>query len=170
MRIQGLFRGFGPFFGDSWPFLGIRSLFQGFAAFSWIHGLFTDSWPFCGFMAFSQIHRFMANKGSEGSKRATWRNFRYLIFLISMKNINIVLRNIAFPSTKRKTQIKISGSESFTRWLAPGSELGVNWELGAGSDGSKVELPAHSSSLPAHSSLLPSPLTPLEVAGTPKTY
>ena len=24
--------------------------------------------------------------------------------------------------------IKISGSESFTRWLAPGSELGVNWE------------------------------------------
>ena len=23
---------------------------------------------------------------------------------------------------------KISGSESFTRWLAPGSELGVNWE------------------------------------------
>ena len=27
--------------------------------------------------------------------------------------------------------IKISGSESFTRWLAPGSELGVSWSEGS---------------------------------------
>ena len=91
--IQGLFWGFGPFFGDSRPFLGIRGLFwksrpfHGFAAFSWIcclfqgiHSLFVDSRPFRRFAAFSQIHGFTAKKGSEGSERATWRNFRYLIF------------------------------------------------------------------------------------------
>ena len=30
--------------------------------------------------------------------------------------------------------MKISGSESFTRWLAPGSELGASW-----SEGSELE-------------------------------
>ena len=59
-RIWGLFR-------DSGPFSGIRDIFRGFAAFSWIRGLFADS----------RIH----SQGSEGSERATWRNFRYLIFI-----------------------------------------------------------------------------------------
>ena len=78
-RIWGLFRdlgpfwGFGAFFGDSWPLSGIR-------------GLFVDSRPFHGFAAFLRIRCLFADsrihgQGSEGSERATWRNFRYLIFI-----------------------------------------------------------------------------------------
>ena len=81
-RDLGPFQGFGAFFRDSGPFSGICGLFQGFAAFSGIRGLFADSRPFRGLAAFLQIHGFTANKGSEGSERATWRNFRYLIFTI----------------------------------------------------------------------------------------
>ena len=110
-RDSGPFRGFRAFFGDSRPFSGIRGLFADsrpfcrFAAFSRIHGLFTDSQPFRGFTAFSQIRGlfedsrpfrgFLAfsqicglfpdlrihSQGSEGSERATWRNFHYLILL-----------------------------------------------------------------------------------------
>ena len=64
-RIRGLFRGFGPFFGDSQPFLGISSLFADLR----IHG-----------------------QGSKGSERATWRNFRYLIF---GKGINTLINKAA---------------------------------------------------------------------------
>ena len=103
-RIRGLFgdsgpfRGFGAFFGDSRPFrrfaafAQIHGLFVDsrpfcrFATFSGIHGLFGDSRPFCRFTAFWQIRGLFADlrihgQGSEGSERATWRNFRYLIFL-----------------------------------------------------------------------------------------
>ena len=102
LGIQGLFRGFRAFcrfkalFGASGPFWGfgafsgIQGLFQGFRAFSQIRGLFVDSWPFHRFAAFSWIRRFTADKGSEGSERVTWRNFRYLIFLylFSRETIN----------------------------------------------------------------------------------
>ena len=72
-RIRGLF-------GDSGPFRGFGAFFRDSGPFSGIHGLFADSRPFHGFAAFSQIHGFTAKKGSKGSERATWRNFRYLIF------------------------------------------------------------------------------------------
>ena len=83
-QIWGLFQGFGAF-------SGIRGLFWGFAAFSRIHGLFADSLPFHRFAAFSQIRSLFADlrihsQGSEGSERATWRNFRYLIFLLTQES------------------------------------------------------------------------------------
>ena len=113
-RIWGLFGDSGPFWGlgaflgDSGPFSGIWTLFQGFMAF------FGDSWPFRGFTAFSQIHGFTAKKGSEGSERATLRNFRYLIFSL---RVNITHTHTLTHTQTKHTHIHTQRLNNVPKWL-----------------------------------------------------
>ena len=57
--------------------------------------------------------------------------------------------------TSEALNIKISGSESFTRRLAPGSELGVNWERAGSWEQGVMGARLSSQLTPAHSQLTP---------------
>ena len=52
----------------------------------------------------------------------------------SIKNIEYWKLILYYYEFTNNEKVQISGSESFTRWLAPGSELGASW-----SEGSELE-------------------------------
>ena len=111
--IRDLFRGFPAFFGDPWicglfadlrPFPGFAAFFADSRPFHRFAAFFEDSRPFRRFVAFSWIRGLFTDslihrQGSEGSERATWRNFRYLIFglchdlLISLNSVKAIRVN-----------------------------------------------------------------------------